>query len=107
MQAVNTDLTQTLSPHADNVTFHMEKMGENENATVLQIGSRVHFLLAIQFPRSTTDMLVRNPDKYIEPHSVIELNAAEILIQCENNMYGFDYFVSPSVCPSVRLSVDI
>ena len=101
MQAVNTDLTQTLSPHADNVTFHMEKMGENENATVLAIGSRVHFLLAIQFPRSTTDMLVRNPDKYIE------LYVAATLIQCENNMYGFDYFVSPSVCPSVRLSVDI
>ena len=79
----------------------MEKMGENENATVLQIGSRVHFLLAIQFPRSTTDMLVRNPDKYIEPQSVIELNPAATLIHCENNMYGFDYFVSLSV----RLSV--
>ena len=38
----------------------MEKMGENENETNLQIGSRVHFLLAVQFPDAdTTDMLVR------------------------------------------------
>ena len=56
----DSQLLQTLTPTVENVTFHMEKMGENENETNLQIGSRVHFLLAVQFPDAdTTDMLVR------------------------------------------------
>ena len=56
----DSQLLQTLTPSVENVTFHMEKMGENENETNLQIGSRVHFLLAVQFPDAdTTDMLVR------------------------------------------------